>query len=329
MAKIVRFHQTGGPEVLTINEEPVHPPAKDEVQIKVHAIGLNRAESMYRTGLYLEPPLLPTRIGYEASGEITAIGEGVTTFKVGDAVSTIPAFSMNQYGSYGELVNMPVHAVAKHPANLSWQEAASIWMQYTTVYGALIEIADIQAGDFVLITAASSSVGIAAIEVANMLGAVPIAMTRKSDKKETLLKLGAQYVIASEEQDIVQEVNKITNNKGVRVVFDPVAGPMLNKLADITALRGIIFQYGALSTEPTPLPLFAILGKQITIRGYTLFDLTADAARLEKAKQFVIAGTASGQLKPTIAKTFPFDQIVEAHRYMEANQQIGKIVVTV
>ncbi len=329
MAKIVRFHQTGGPEVLTINEEPVHPPANDEVQIKVHAIGLNRAESMYRTGLYLEPPLLPTRIGYEASGEITAIGEGVTTFKVGDAVSTIPAFSMNQYGSYGELVNMPVHAVAKHPANLSWQEAASIWMQYTTVYGALIEIADIQAGDFVLITAASSSVGIAAIEVANMLGAVPIAMTRKSDKKETLLKLGAQYVIASEEQDIVQEVNKITNNKGVRVVFDPVAGPMLNKLADITALRGIIFQYGALSTEPTPLPLFVILGKQITIRGYTLFDLTADAARLEKAKQFVIAGTASGQLKPTIAKTFPFDQIVEAHRYMEANQQIGKIVVTV
>ncbi len=329
MAKIVRFHQTGGPEVLTINEEPVHPPAKDEVQIKVHAIGLNRAESMYRTGLYLEPPLLPTRIGYEASGEITAIGEGITTFKVGDAVSTIPAFSMNQYGSYGELVNMPVHAVAKHPANLSWQEAASIWMQYTTVYGALIEIADIQAGDFVLITAASSSVGISAIEVANMLGAVPIAMTRKSDKKETLLKLGAQYVIASEEQDIVQEVNKITNNKGVRVVFDPVAGPMLNKLADITALRGIIFQYGALSTEPTPLPLFAILGKQITIRGYTLFDLTADAARLEKAKQFVIAGTASGQLKPTIAKTFPFDQIVEAHRYMEANQQIGKIVVTV
>ncbi len=329
MAKIVRFHQTGGPEVLTINEEPVHPPANDEVQIKVHAIGLNRAESMYRTGLYLEPPLLPTRIGYEASGEITAIGEGVTTFKVGDAVSTIPAFSMNQYGSYGELVNMPVHAVAKHPANLSWQEAASIWMQYTTVYGALIEIADIQAGDFVLITAASSSVGIAAIEVANMLGAVPIAMTRKSDKKETLLKLGAQYVIASEEQDIVQEVNKITNNKGVRVVFDPVAGPMLNKLADITALRGIIFQYGALSTEPTPLPLFVILGKQITIRGYTLFDLTADAARLEKAKQFVIAGTASGQLKPTIAKTFPFYQIVEAHRYMEANQQIGKIVVTV
>ncbi|MES2579241.1 MAG: zinc-dependent alcohol dehydrogenase family protein [Pseudomonadota bacterium] len=328
MSRIVRFNQTGSPEVLQIVDEVVAPPTKNEVQIKVRAIGLNRAESMYRTGLYLEAPKLPSRIGYEASGEITAIGEGVTAFKIGDAVSTIPAFSMNQYGSYGELVNMPVHAVAQKPSNLSWEESAAIWMQYTTAYGALIEIANIQAGDFVLITAASSSVGVASIEIANLIGAIPIAVTRKSDKKDALLKLGAKYVIASEEQDIVQEVNKITNNKGARVVFDPVAGPMINKLADATSPHGIIFQYGALSTEPTPLPLFAILGKQITIRGYTLFDLTSDAARLSRAKQFVIEGVSSGKLKPIIAKTFPFEQIVAAHHYMESNQQIGKIVVT-
>lgn len=328
MSRIVRFNQTGSPEVLQIVDEVVAPPAKNEVQIKVRAIGLNRAESMYRTGLYLEAPKLPSRIGYEASGEITVLGEGVTAFKIGDAVSTIPAFSMNQYGSYGELVNMPVHAVAQKPSNLPWEESAAIWMQYTTAYGALIEIANIQAGDFVLITAASSSVGIASIEIANLIGAIPIAVTRKSDKKDALLKLGAKYVIASEEQDIVQEVNKITGHKGARVIFDPVAGPMINKLADVTASHGIIFQYGALSTEPTPLPLFAILGKQITIRGYTLFDLTSDAARLSRAKQFVIEGVSSGKLKPIIAKTFPFEQIVAAHHYMESNQQIGKIVVT-
>jgi NADPH:quinone reductase-like Zn-dependent oxidoreductase len=328
MSRIVRFNQTGNPEVLQIVDEVVAAPAKNEVQIKVRAIGLNRAESMYRTGLYLETPKHPSRIGYEASGEITAIGESVTEFNIGDAVSTIPAFSMNQYGSYGELVNMPVHAVAKKLSNLSWEEATAIWMQYTTAYGALIEIANIQVGDFVLITAASSSVGIAAIEIANLIGAIPIAVTRKSDKKDALLKLGAKYAIASEEQDIVQEVNKITNNKGARVVFDPVAGPMINKLADATAQRGIIFQYGALSTEPTPLPLFTILSKQITIRGYTLFDLTSDPARLARAKQFVIDGVSSGELKPIIGKTFPFEQIVTAHHYMESNQQIGKIVVT-
>lgn len=328
MSRIVRFNQTGGPEVLQIVDEVVAPPAKDEVQIKVRAIGLNRAESMYRTGLYLETPQLPSRIGYEASGEITALGKGVSAFNIGDAVSTIPAFSMNQYGSYGELVNMPVHSVVKKPSNLSWEEGAAIWMQYTTSYGALIEIANIQAGDFILITAASSSVGIASIEIANIIGAIPIAVTRKSDKKDALLKLGAKYVIASEEQDIVQEVNKITNNKGARVVFDPVAGPTINQLADATSQHGIIFQYGALSTEPTPLPLFAILGKQITIRGYTLFDLTSDAARLSRAKQFVLDGVSTGKLKPIIAKTFPFEQIVAAHHYMESNQQIGKIVVT-
>lgn len=329
MARIVRFNKTGGAEVLQIVEESVPAPASNEVQIQVHAIGLNRAETMYRNGMYLETPHFPSRLGYEASGRVTAVGKDVTEFKVGDAVSTIPAFSMNQYGSYGELVNMPAHAVAKNPASLSWVEASAIWMQYTTAYGALVDIANINAGEFVLITAASSSVGIAAIEIANMLGAIPIAMTRKSNKKEALLKVGAKYVIASEEQDIVAEVNKITHGNGARVVFDPVGGPTLNKLADATALGGIIFQYGALSTEPTPLPLFTVLGKQLTIRGYVLFELSTNPLRLAKAKKFVIEGINSGKLKPIIAKTFPFEQIAEAHRYMESNEQLGKIVVTV
>lgn len=329
MPRIVRFHQTGGPEVLKIAEEQVATPDTGEVQIKVQAIGLNRAESMYRNGQYLEVPQLPSRIGYEASGTVAAVGEGVTEFKVGDAVSTIPAFSMNQYGSCGELVNMPVHAVVKHPDNLSWVEASAIWMQYTTAYGALVEIANIQIGEFVIITAASSSVGVAAIEIANMLGAIPIAITRKNDKKDALIKLGAKYVIASDEQDLVAEVHQITEGNGARVVFDPVAGPTINKLAEATAQGGIIFQYGALSTEATPLPLFTILSKQLTIRGYTLFELATNPARLAKAKQFVTNGLASGKLKPIIAKTFPFEQIVEAHRYMESNQQIGKIVITV
>ncbi len=112
-------------------------------------------------------------------------------------------------------------------------------------------------------------------------------------------------------------------------MFDPVAGPTINKLAEATAQGGIIFQYGALSTDATPLPLFTILSKQLTIRGYTLFELATNPARLAKAKQFVTNGLASGKLKPIIAKTFPFDQIIEAHRYMESNQQIGKIVITV
>lgn len=328
MSKVVRFHQTGGPEVLRIGEEQVTAPGRGEVQIKVRALGINRAEVMFRSGQYLETPQLPARLGYEAAGSVSAVGEGVSAFQPGDAVSTMPAFLQNQYGVYGELVNVPATAVVKHPPALSWVEAAAVWMQYLTAYGALIDIADIQKDEFVLISAASSSVGLAAIALANLQGAVPIALTRTGSKREVLLKAGARHVIASEAQDLVAEVGRITGGQGARVVFDPVAGPALSRLAEATAAGGIIFQYGALSPEPTPLPLFSVIGKQLTIRGYTLFELTSNPQRLAPAQQFIVNAVGSGQLKPLVARVFPFEQIVEAHRYMESNQQIGKIVVT-
>jgi NADPH:quinone reductase-like Zn-dependent oxidoreductase len=328
MPLAVRFHQTGGPEVLKIETVDVPPPGKGEVRIAVKALGLNRAESMFRMGQYLEDPKFPAKLGYEAAGTIESVGPGVSGLKLGDAVSTIPAFSQNQYGVYGDLVVVPAAAVAKHPANLSWEEAAAIWMQYLTAYGALIDIAQLGNGDTILIPAASSSVGIAAIQIANRVGATPIALTRKHDKREALTKLGASHVIATQEQDLVEEVKRLTAGKGARVVFDPVAGPTVGKLAAAMAQRGILFQYGNLSYEPTPLPLLDLLGKWLTIRGYVLFEISGDPARLERAKEFVIAGLASGKLQPVIARTFPFSQIVEAHRYLESNQQIGKIVVT-
>ena len=214
MARIVRFHQIGGPEVLKIEKLDVRPPGPGEVRIAVKALGLNRAESMFRSGQYLEEPKLPARLGYEAAGTIEAIGDGVKGFKVGDAVSTIPAFSQNQYGVYGDTAIVPAAAVAKHPASLSWTEAAAIWMQYATAYGALIEIANLKAGDTLLIPAASSSVGIAAIQIANLVGATPIALTRSSSKRQPLLELGAAHVIATEEQDLVAEVQEADRRQG-------------------------------------------------------------------------------------------------------------------
>jgi NADPH:quinone reductase-like Zn-dependent oxidoreductase len=329
MARVVRFHQTGGPEVLKIENIEVPPPAAGEVQIAVKALGLNRAESMFRLGQYLEEPKFPARLGYEAAGTVTAVGSGVTQVKPGDAVSTIPSFSQNQYGVYGDLVNVPAHAVAKHPSNLSWSEAAAIWMQYLTAYGALIDIGKLTGGDVLLVPAASSSVGLAAIQIANMVGATPIALTRKSNKRDALKKFGAAHVIATEEQDLVAEVQRLTGGKGARMAFDPVGGPTVAKLVQALSMSGILFEYGALSTEPTPLPLFEVLGKWITIRGYVMLEITADPARLKRGVDFIVGGLTSGKLKPVIAKTFPLDQIVEAHRYLESNQQIGKIVVTV
>jgi NADPH2:quinone reductase len=329
MAKIVRFHATGDAEVLKVEDLPLTEPGNGEVRLKVEAIGLNRAEVMYRHGQYLEAPDLPSRIGYEAAGTIDAVGPGVSGLHVGDRVSTIPSFSMGKYGVYGESAIIPAYAAAPYPDNLTAVEGAAIWMQFLTAFGALVEYGQISAQDNVLITAASSSVGLAAIQITRAAGALAIATTRGADKKQFLLDAGADHVIVTDEENLAERVMALTSATGASVVFDPVAGPMLEMLAAAAAPGATIFEYGALASAPTPFPLFAALTKGLTIRGYTLFEIVKDAEKLARAKQYIRDGLQSGKLKPVIDRIFSLDAIVEAHRYMESNRQRGKIVVTV
>jgi NADPH:quinone reductase-like Zn-dependent oxidoreductase len=299
------------------------------VRISVKALGLNRAEVLLRTNSYIETATLPSGLGFEAAGIVETVGEAVDGLVPGDAVSVVPPLSMIRWPAYGELVTFPAELVVKHPPSLSWEAAAAVWMQYVTAYGALIDIARLRKEDFVVITAASSSVGLAAIQIANMVGATTIAVTRTSGKKQALLELGAAHVIASAEEDLGARLLDIARPRGVRVVFDPIGGPSFEPLTAAMSRGGILIEYGALSPEPTPFPLFAVLSKSLTLRGYLIHEITAEPARLEAAKAFVLGGLISGSLKPVIAKTFPFDQIVEAHRFLESNEQFGKIVVTV
>jgi NADPH:quinone reductase-like Zn-dependent oxidoreductase len=329
MPKIVRFYETGGPEVLKIEELPLVEPGAGEVRLKVEAIGLNRAEIMFRQGQYLERPELPSRLGYEAAGIVDAVGSGTSGIKIGDRVSTIPSFSMGTYGVYGESVVVPAYAVAHYPGSLSPVEGAAIWMQYLTAFGALMEIGQMKKGDSVLFTAGSSSVALAAMQITKSVGAIAIATTRGAGKKSFLLDAGADHVIVTDEQDLVERAKDITSGKGINLVFDPVAGPLLEKLAEAAAPGATIFEYGALSPLPTPFPLFSVLGKGLTVRGYTLFEITRSPDRLARGKQFIYSGLESGALKPIIDCTFPLERIVDAHRYMESNQQKGKIVVIV
>ncbi len=327
--KIVRFHETGGAEVLKIEDVALPEPGEGEVRLRVKAIGLNRAEVMFRRGMYLQEPVLPSKIGYEASGTVEAVGEGVDKGWVGKTASTVPAFAVNKYGVYGEVAIVPADALAKYPAKLSYEEGTSIWMQYLTAYGALVHFGKIAKGDVVLITAASSSVGLAAIEIAKAEGATSIAVTRTAEKKAELLSLGADHVIVTNDEDLVARVKEITGGKGARLTFDPIGGPILAQLAEAAAYQGIIFEYGALSGDKTPLPLFTALSKSLTFRGYTLFEINAVPELRAAGERYVFEKIESGAFKPRIAKTFPLSEIVEAHRYMESNQQIGKIVVTV
>jgi NADPH:quinone reductase-like Zn-dependent oxidoreductase len=328
-AKVVRFHMVGGPEVLKIQDEPIPVPGKGEALLKVKAIGLNRAEVMFRGGRYLETPGLPSKLGYEAAGVVTSVGPEVDKSWVGKKASTVPAFLMTNYGVYGEVALVPASALAIYPEKLTPEEGTSIWMQYLTAYGALIHYVRITKGDFVIITAASSSVGIAAIEMAKAEGAISIATTRSSKKKAVLTAVGADHVIATEEEDLLARVKKITDGKGARVTFDPIAGKGIELLAQAAAVRGTIFEYGALAPEPTPFPLFTALSKGLSIQGYTLREVLFDEKLKAKAQQYVFDRVEAGDFKPRIDRVFPFAQIVEAHRYMESNAQIGKVVVTV
>lgn len=328
MTRVVRFHQTGGPEVLNIEDIDVRAPGEGEVRVRIEAIGLNRAEAMFRSGAYLEAPVFPATNGYEASAIVAALGPGVTGFKVGDEVSVIPAFPLTKYGVYADEAVVPVHAVFKRPAGLSAVQSAAVWMAYLTVYGAIVDIAHVAQGDAVIITAASSSVGIAAIQSVNHLGGISIAATRTRAKADELKRQGAQHVVVTDEQDLAAEVMRITGGKGARVAFDPAAGPMIVKLAEAMSPGGIIIEYGALSPEPTPFPLFPVLAKGLSIRGYTLFEFIPVREKAEKAAAFIYEGFAKGAFKPVIAKVFELGEIVEAHRYLEGNTQMGKVVVT-
>ena len=328
MTRVVRFHEIGGPEVLKLEDVTLPAPKDGEVRVRIEAIGLNRAESMFRSGAYLEAPVFPSTNGYEASAIVAALGPGVTGMSIGDAVSVIPAFSLTKYGVYGDEAIVPVHAVFNRPAGLSAIEASTVWMAYLTVYGAIVDIAKVRKGDAVIVTAASSSVGIAAIQAVNFLGGISIAATRTRVKAQALKDQGAQHVVVTDEQDLAAEVMRITGGKGARVAFDPAAGPMIVKLAEAASAGGIIIEYGALSSEPTPYPLFPALSKQLTIRGYTLFEFLPVREKIEAAAAFIYQGFASGAFKPVIAKVFKLEDIVEAHRYLESNAQLGKVVVT-
>jgi len=325
--RIVRIHRLGGPEVLQLERGEVGDPAAGQARVRIEAIGLNRSEAVYRSGQYLVPPKLPSLMGYEASGVIDALGAGVTGFAVGDRVCVLPNFRMGEYGVYADQAIVPASSLVAPPPGLGPVEAASVWMQYFTAFG-IVQAGRLELGDFVLIPAASSSVGLAAIQIANWLGAQPIALTRSSAKAGALRAQGARHVIASSECDVAAEVMRITGGRGARVVFDPVGGPFVETLAKAMSEEGILIIYGSLSGAATPYPHWSAALKGLSLRGWVASQIWNHPQRFARFRDLILQGLAGGHLHPVVAKTFTLDDIVEAHRYLESNQQVGKIIVT-
>jgi NADPH:quinone reductase-like Zn-dependent oxidoreductase len=298
----VLFHETGGPDVLTVEETVLPAPGPDEVLVRVEALGLNRAEAMLRSGVYFYRPTLPgSRNGYEAAGEVTAVGAEVTAFAPGDLVLSAANFHLSTHGVYGDHVLLPQSALVPRPAGVDAVTAAAVWLTYTTAYGALVERGRLTAGHRVLITGASSGVGTAAIQVARRAGAVPIATTRT-------------------------ETRRLTGGRGADIVLDAIGGPYLRELGAAAAEDALLISYGWLSERPTELPM----RWPLTVHGYSNLSLTGTPEGRDRAVHYLASGLADGTLRPVIGEVFDgLDRMADAHRLMESNTHTGKIVVRV
>jgi NADPH:quinone reductase-like Zn-dependent oxidoreductase len=322
------MHQHGGPDVLTFEDLALPAPGPGEARVRIEAIGLNRSEALFRSGRYPIKPALPCFVGYEAAGVVESVGPGVNGFAAGDRVCVVPNFRLGDYGVYGEQATVPASSLLPAPAGLSAAQAAATWMQYLTAW-AIVEAGRAGVGDHVLIPAASSSVGIAAIQIANWIGATPIALTRTDAKVDALREQGARHVVVTEGCDLATDVMRITGGRGGQVAFDPVGGPYVETLADAMGEDGTIIIYGSLSGQPTPYPHWPAAMKSLRLRGWVASYVWNHPQRFENVCRLVRQGLAEGHLKPVIAKTFPLREIAAAHAFLESNAQVGKVVVTV
>ncbi|MFD8818188.1 zinc-dependent alcohol dehydrogenase family protein [Streptomyces sp. NPDC059627] len=325
--RTVLFNELGGPDVLTVADVDLPAPGPGEAVVRVEALGLNRAEAMLRSGTYYYRPALPgSRNGYEAAGVVETVGAGVTDFAPGDLVLTAANFDLSAHGVYGERVLLPESALVPRPAGLDAVTAAAVWLTYTTAYGALVRRAGMTAGDQVLITGASSGAGTAAIQVARRAGAVPIAVTRTAGKRQRLLDLGAEHVVVSDREDVVAEARRLTGGRGVEIVLDAVGGAFFRELGGAVVADGRMISYGWLSEGPIELPR----AWPLTVHGYNNFVVTGTADGRRRAARYIGSGLADGSLRPLVGEVFDgLDRIRDAHRLMESNTHMGKIVVRI
>jgi len=339
-AKVIRFYKTGGPEVLRIEDVRRPKPAGSEVLIRAQALALSRIDLLWRQGAYCEGPVFPAQIGYEAAGVVEAVGPEVKYLKVGDQVSTFPAVSLLDYTAHGEAILYPEGALLAYPQNLSPEQAAAANTGLFTAYFALVELAALQRGQHVVVTAASSSMGVAALRTIHAIGAKSIAVTRSEGKREGLLAAGADEVLIAGREDILDAIFERTEGLGAEVIYDAVGGPGLEELIWATKRFGWVIVYGQLGAmdSGTPLPLGACALRGLKVHpSFRVFDFTghprlglpARAEAVERAKHSISNALAAGRFSPKIDRVFVgLEQYAAAHRHMEKDARLGKVVIS-
>jgi NADPH2:quinone reductase len=318
-----------GPDggVYEYREVPAPSPKGDLVLVKVHGSGTNRGELLARpTFRSSNPALKPMPGGIEFAGEITAVGPDATGWHVGERVMG------RAPGSYAEFVAVNPVQLMRIPDSLSWAEAASIPNVFVTAHDAIATAAEFKSGESVMITAAASGVGTAAIKLARFLGAETIiATTRAAAKRDNLTELGADLAIDASKAGWVNEVLAATEKRGVDVIIDNVGGAMLADNIRALAIKGRLVSVGRNAGNIGECDLDQVAFKRASIIGVTFRTRSPQESFLcsERFAAGCLDAFRSGALKPVLDRTFPFDRIADAHAYMLSDAQVGKIVLTI
>jgi NADPH:quinone reductase-like Zn-dependent oxidoreductase len=331
----------GGPEVLEVRERPDPLVGPGEIRVAVRAAGINFADLMARSGTYPDAPPLPSVIGYDVAGEVESVGEGVTSFKVGDRV-----LGGTRFGGYAELVTVGEGQILPLPEALSFEQGAGFVVNYSTAYAGLVTMGGLKPGERMLIHAAAGGVGIAATQVAHRIGA-EIFGTASASKHDALREQGVDHPIDYRSQDFEAEVMRITDGEGVDVIMDAIGPSSFRK--DYRLLRQggrlVMFGLSEVQTGPTrdiPALLKGLAGmygatmpwwKSLAVMNENkgVFGLNMlkwwDREGLDRVIEALAEPLAAGEFVPVVAASFPFDQAADAHRYLAEGKNVGKVVL--
>jgi NADPH2:quinone reductase len=322
MAKAIRIHKTGGPEVMQYEEVEVGRPGPGQVLVRQMACGLNFVDVYFRSGQYAEP--LPAGLGMEGAGVVEEIGEGVTHLQVGDRV----AYAAKPPGAYAELRVMWAHVLVKLPASISFETAAAVMLQGLTVQYLFRRTFELQGGETILFHAAAGGVGLIACQWARAIGVAMIGTVGSDEKAELARAHGCIYPVNYKRENFVEKVREITEGQGVPVVYDSIGKDTFTGSLDCLAPRGMMVSFGSASGPVPPFSLGELASRgSLFITRPSVFDYTAKRDDLEKSAAELFSMIESGKIKVNINQRYALKDVAQAHRDLEARKTTGSTIL--
>jgi NADPH:quinone reductase-like Zn-dependent oxidoreductase len=329
--------RAGPPEVLQVREAPDPVPQPGEIRIRVEASGINFADLMARMGVYPDAPKIPCVVGYEIAGTVDRLGEGATGFEVGE-----PVVALTRFGGYADVVCVPVIAAYRRPSPMTAEVGAALLVNYLTAYQLLVVMGSLHQGDRVLIHSAAGGVGLAALDICRIHGAVTLG-TAAASKHEFLRSRGLDHPIDSRSGDFTSEVRDITRGEGVEIVLDSVGGPNWRKNYRLLAPTGRLMAFGASSLASgsrrsvaaylrvgLSLPRFtplALMDANKGILGVNIGHLWDRPQLVRGWGEQLLTWFDEGRIDPRVDRTFPFAEAPDAHRYLHSRASVGKVLL--